>query len=78
MRTGDNLKYGKLITDGQYIHQVILDMQDKIDVYKDCGSGYYIGEEYSEDGMKDVISGMLDDLDIYPDDIDYVFSELKF
>ena len=78
MRTGDNLKYGKLITDGQYIHQIIRDMQDIIDTFKDCETGHYIGEEYSEDGMKSVINEKLDDLEIYPDDIDYVLSELKF
>lgn len=67
-----NRKYGKLITDGQYIQRVIEDMQDKINSQKESEEGY------SEDGMKGVISDKLDDLEIYPDDIDYIFSELEF
>jgi hypothetical protein len=39
---------------------------------------HYKGNGYSEDSMKDIIFNKLDDLEIYPDDIDYVFSELKF
>lgn len=70
--TGDNLKYGKLVTDGQYIQRVIQDMQNKIDKQKESEDGY------SEDGMKMIILDKLDDLEIYPDDIDYVFSELEF
>lgn len=69
--TGDNKKYGKLITDGKYIQSVIQDMQDKINEQKDTG-------EYSEDGIKNIISDELDNLDIYPEDIDYIFSELEF
>jgi hypothetical protein len=69
--TGDNLKYGKMITDGKYIQSVIEDMQDKINNQKNIG-------EYSEDGMKDVILNELDELEIYPADIDYIFSELEF
>lgn len=70
--TGDNLKYGKLITDGQYIQRVIEDMQDKIIKQKESG------EFYSEDGMKDIILDKLDDLYIEPNDVDYIMSELQF
>lgn len=69
--TGDNAKYGRLITDGRYIQSVLKDMQDKIDNQKNSG-------EYSEDGMKSVILDELDNIEIYPDDIDYIFSELEF
>lgn len=68
--TGDNLKYGKLITDNQYISKLIKDMQEQINKWKD--------EEYSEDGMKGIILDNLDDLGIYPEDVDYIFSELEF
>jgi hypothetical protein len=70
--TGNNEKYGKLITDGQYIQRVIQDMQDKIDKQKESEEGY------SEDGMKGVILDKLDELEIYPNDIDYIFSKLEF
>ena len=70
-RTGDNVKYGRMITDGQYIERVIKDMQEKINKQKDTG-------EYSEDGMKGVISDKLDDLEIYPGDVDYILSKLEF
>lgn len=67
-----NNKYNKLITDEQYIKRIIQDMQDKINKQQDSEEGY------SEDGMKIVILDKLDDLGIYPDDIDYIFSELDF
>jgi hypothetical protein len=70
--TGNNGKYGKLITDGQYIQRVIEDMQDKINKQKESEKGY------SEDGMKGVILDKLDELEIYPNDIDYIFSKLEF
>ena len=70
--TGDNLKYGRMVTDSKYIQSVIEDMQDKINSQKESEEGY------SEDGMKGIISDKLDDLEIYPADIDYVFSELEF
>lgn len=66
--TGDNQKYGKLITDGQYIHGVIEDMQDEINNHP----------EWTEDGAKETILDKLDELEIYPEDIDYIFSELDF
>jgi hypothetical protein len=69
--TGDNSKYGKLITDSQYIQRVIEEMQEKINKQQEIG-------EYSEDGMKDIIMSKLDDLEIYPGDVDYIFSELEF
>lgn len=69
--TGDNLKYGKMITDGRYIHNLIESYQWKIDYTKENG-------EYSEDGMKEIILEELDELEIYPQDIDYIFSELEF
>jgi len=69
--TGDNEKYGKLISDSQYIQRVIQDMQDIINHQKGTG-------EYGYDGMKDTILDKLDDLGIYPNDIDYVFSRLEF
>jgi hypothetical protein len=68
----NNKKYGRLVSDEKYIQSVIEDMQYNID-------NHYKGtSEYSEDGMKEIISDKLDDLGIYPTDIDYVFSELKF
>lgn len=70
--TGDNIKYGKLVTDGKYVQSVIEDMQDKINRQKNSEEGY------SEDGMKGVIQDKLDDLEIEPDDVDYVFSKLEF
>jgi hypothetical protein len=68
MKTGDNGKYGRLITDGQYIQRVIEDMQEEIDNH----------QEWTEDGAKEEILDKLDELEIYPSDIDYIFSELKF
>lgn len=67
-----NKKYGKAISDQNYIERVISDMQKKINNQRDSEEGY------SEDGLKDVILDKLDDMGIYPDDIDYVFSELVF
>lgn len=67
-----NDKYNKSITDEQYIQRVIQDMQNKINKQQESEEGY------SEDGMKMVILDKLDDLGIYPDDIDYIFSELEF
>ena len=69
--TGDNLKYGKLVRDAIYIQRVLEDARDKLEDMQ-------YREEYSEDGAKEVILDWLDELGIYPEDIDYVFSELEF
>lgn len=66
--TGDNPKYGKLITDSQYIRRVIEDMQNIIND----------NPEWTTDGAKETILDKLDELEIYPEDIDYIFSELEF
>ena len=72
MVTGDNLKFGKLITDGQYIHQIIRDMQDIIDIQKDGEGGYSTKE------LKEIIQDEIDELELYDSDMDYIMSELKF
>jgi len=66
--TGDNQKYGKMITDSRYIQNVIEDMQDEINNHP----------EWTTDGAKETILDKLDELEIYPEDIDYIFSELEF
>jgi prephenate dehydrogenase len=66
--TGDNQKYGKMITDSRYIQNVIEDMQDEINNHP----------EWTEDGAKETILDKLDELEIYPEDIDYIMSELEF
>lgn len=66
--TGDNQKYGRMITDSRYIQNVIEDMQDEINNHP----------EWTEDGAKEVILDKLNELEIYPEDIDYIFSELDF
>lgn len=66
--TGDNQKYGKMITDSRYIQNVIEDMQDKINNHP----------EWTEDGAKETILDKLDELEIYASDIDYIMSELEF
>jgi len=66
--TGDNQKYGRMITDSRYIQNVIEDMQDEINNHP----------EWTADGAKETILDKLDELEIYPEDIDYIFSELDF
>lgn len=66
--TGDNQKYGRMITDSRYIQNVIEDMQDEINNHP----------EWTADGAKETIIDKLDELEIYPEDIDYIFSELDF
>ena len=73
-----NKRYGKLITDEQYIYRVIKDCQDKIDSWKGTMEMEDDGDCYSSDGMKDIILDYLDELEIYPDDIDKVMFELEF
>ncbi len=71
MKTGDNGKYGRLITDGKYLQRVLEDARDKLEDMQ-------YSESYSEDGAKDVMVNWLDDLGIYPEDLDYIMSELVF
>jgi hypothetical protein len=68
-----NDRYGKNLSDAKYVERVISDAQDTINMMQADES-----IEYSEDGAKDVIMNWLDKLGIYPDDVDHVFSELKF
>lgn len=65
-----NSKYGKLITDGMYLQRVLEDARDKVEDMEYQG--------YSEDAKKDIIVNWLDDLGIYPSDVDYIMSELVF
>jgi hypothetical protein len=74
-----NARYGKMFTDEYYIYNVVVkDCQDKIDSMK--ATMEMEGEEdcYSSDGMKDIILDYLDEIEIYPDDIDKVMYELEF
>ena len=72
----NNERYGRPVPDAAYILRVIKDAQSKIDFTREeCEAD---GDCYSSDGMKDTILYWLDDLGIYPDDIDHVFSELEF
>lgn len=74
-----NKKYGRLVTDEQYIYRVIVkDCQDKIDSMKATMEMEDAEDCYSADGMKDIILDYLDELEIYPDDIDKVMFELEF
>lgn len=65
-----NEKYGRIITDEQFINRTIESAQDKIDKMHE--------EDWGVDGIKDVIIDYLDELYIYPQDIDFIFSELEF
>lgn len=74
-----NKRYGRLYTDEYYIHNVVVkDCQDKIDSWKDTMEMEECGDCYCADGMKDIILDYLDELEIYPDDIDKVMFELEF
>lgn len=66
--TGDNQKYGRMITDSRYIQSVIEDMQDEINNHP----------EWTADGAKETILDKLDELEIYASDIDHIMSELEF
>lgn len=68
MTTGDNDKYGRMISDGRYIHNIIEELQEEIDQHDD----------WTHDGTAEYVSDKLDELEIYPDDIDYIFAELNF
>ncbi len=75
----NNVRYGKLFTDEYYIYNVVIkDCQDKIDSMKDIMEMEGAGDCYSCDGMKDIILNYLDEMEIYPDDIDKVMFELEF
>jgi len=67
----NNKKYGRLISDETYIQRVLEDARDKLEDMQ-------YSEEYSEDRAKDVIVNWLDELEIYPENIDYILSELEF
>ena len=74
-----NKRYGKLVTDEQYIYNVVIkDCQDKIDGMQATEEMKNAGEYFSSEGMKDIILDYLDELKIYPDDIDKVMFELEF
>ena len=74
-----NARYGKLFTDEYYIYNVVIkDCQDKIDSWKDTVEMEEYGDCRCADGMKDIILDYLDELEIYPDDIDKVMFELEF
>lgn len=71
--TGDNQKYGRLISDANYIENVIGEMQMVVDFQRNEDV-----QRYSEDVMKAVVLEKLDEREIYPDDVDYIFSQLDF
>ena len=74
-----NARYGKLFTDEYYIYNVVVkDCQDKIDSMQDTMTMEGDGDCYCADNMKDIILDYLDELEIYPDDIDKVIYELNF
>ncbi len=74
----NNTRYSNRMTDEQYIAKVIKECQDKIDSWKDTMEMEECGDCYCADGMKDIILDYLDELKIYPDDIDKVMFELEF
>lgn len=70
-----NKRYGQNVSDKEYMEKVIHDAQVKIDGFKDdCAED----DCYSEDGMKEIIVDWMDELYIYPEDIDFVISKLDF
>lgn len=74
-----NARYGKRFSDEYYIDNVVVkDCQDKIDSNKDTMTMEGYGDCYCVDSMKDIILEYLDELKIYPDDIDKVMCELSF
>ena len=74
-----NVEYKKLISDKEYDEEykknVIKSCQSKIDFMQenlkeeDCYISYV---------MKDIILDYLDEINIHPDDINYIISQLKF
>ena len=73
-----NTRYSNRMTDDQYIQKIIKECQDKIDSWKDTMEIEEYGDCYDLEGMKDLILDYLDELKIYPDDIDRVMFELEF
>ena len=74
-----NARYGKMFTDEYYVYNVVVkDCQEKIDSMKATMEMEGDGDCYSFDGMKDIILDYLDEIEIYPDDIDKVMYELEF
>lgn len=71
----DNERYGRKQSDFLFLQRVAQDAQSKIDSYKeDCEAD----DCYSSDGMKEIILDWLDELEIYPDDIDSIIAKLEF
>lgn len=73
-----NERYGKTVADTEYINRIIQKAQSKIDTMREDCENSPEGDCYCSDGMKEIILDWLDELGIYPDDIDHVFSELDF
>ncbi len=73
-----NERYGKKITDAEYLQKVTRHAQAKIDTIRDDCENSPEGDCYCSDGMKEIILDFLDELYIYPDDIDDIFAELEF
>ena len=75
----NNKRYGRLVTDEYYIYNIVIkDCQDKIDSWKETMKTEECEDCYCTEGMKDIILDYLDELEIYPDDIDKVMFELEF
>ena len=73
-----NTRYSNWMTDEQYLTKVVKECQDKIDSWQDTMEMEGCGDCYDSEGMKDVILDYLDELKIYPDDIDRVMNKLDF
>lgn len=75
----NNTRYGRKISDTLYLNNIVVkNCQDKIESWKETMEMEGAGECYSEDGMKDIILDYLDELKIYPNDIDKVMAKLDF
>ena len=66
-----NLKYGKLITDEKYLEGVLEEAILKVEEMQN-------DVEYSSDDAKEIIVNWLDDIGIYPSDLDYIMEEIEF
>ena len=73
-----NTRYSNRMTDEQYLKKVVKECQDKIDSWEDTMEMEECEDCYDPEGMKDIILDYLDELKIYPDDIDRVMFELEF
>lgn len=69
----NNQKYGKSISDDMFLEILAGKMQMRIDFEKNENC-----MEYSEDGIKTLVLDELDSQEIYPEDIDFIFSQLDF